>query len=182
MQIADLHYSVSAGTCRDTDITPCTGSDNLTTTLLGRMLDAEKPDFVVFTGDQLNGQTTTWEPRSVLAKFAKAVTERAIPWAAVFGNHDDEDGMTREAQIKYLQGLPYNMVERGPKDIHGVGNYVLKVKSADPYVLAGPLAYTTDPDAAEQFDDAPTHIVFPRLRGVLERLLRLVWWVPAHSV
>lgn len=131
MQIADLHYSVTAGSCRDTT-TSCIGSDNLTTSLLGRMLDVEKPDFIVFTGDQLNGQGTSWDGRSVLSKFAKAVTDRGIPWAAVFGNHDDEDGMSREAQIKYMRGLPYSMVERGPKDVHGVGNYVLKVKSADP--------------------------------------------------
>ncbi|KAH9931932.1 Metallo-dependent phosphatase [Fomitopsis serialis] len=131
MQIADLHYSVSAGTCRDTPLAPCSNSDNLTNTLLGRMLDAERPDFVVFSGDQLNGQGSSWDARSVLAKFSKAVTQRGIPWAAVFGNHDDEDGESREQQIKYMQGLPYSMVETGPKDIHGVGNYVLKVKSAD---------------------------------------------------
>ena len=135
MQIADLHYSVSAGSCRDTPLAPCSNSDNLTNTLLARMLDAEKPDFVVFSGDQLNGQGTSWDARSVLAKFAKAVTQRGIPWAAVFGNHDDEDGdASREQQIKYMQGLPYSMVEQGPKDIHGAGNYVLKVKSADAYV------------------------------------------------
>lgn len=132
MQIADLHYSVSVGECRDTVISPCTASDNLTNTLLGRMLDIEKPDLVVFTGDQLNGQGTSWDARSVLAKFAKAATQRNIPWAAVFGNHDEEEGASREAQLKYMQGLPYSLVERGPKDIHGVGNYVLKVWSADP--------------------------------------------------
>ncbi|KAI0369179.1 Metallo-dependent phosphatase [Pilatotrama ljubarskyi] len=132
MQVADLHYSVSVGACRDTDIDPCTASDNLTSTLLGRMLDAEKPDLIVFTGDQLNGQGSSWDSKSVLAKFAKAVTQRGIPWAAVFGNHDDEDGWSRETQIKYMKGLPYSLVEAGPKDIHGVGNYVLKVKSADP--------------------------------------------------
>ncbi|KZT07407.1 Metallo-dependent phosphatase [Laetiporus sulphureus 93-53] len=131
MQIADLHYSVSAGTCRDTPLAPCSNSDNLTNTLLGRMLDVERPDLVVFTGDQLNGQGTSWDARSVLAKFARAVTQRGIPWAAIFGNHDDEDGDSREDQIKYMKGLPYSLVEAGPKDIHGVGNYVLKVKSAD---------------------------------------------------
>jgi len=30
-----------------------------------------------------------------------------------------------------MQGLPYSLVQEGPSDIHGVGNYVLKVKSAD---------------------------------------------------
>ena len=96
------------------------------------VLDVEKPDMVVFTGDQLNGQGTSWDPKSVLAKFATAVTERAIPWAAVFGNHDDEDGMSREDQMTLLQAMPYSMVSPGPKDIHGVGNYVLKVFSPDP--------------------------------------------------
>ncbi|KAH9942026.1 Metallo-dependent phosphatase [Amylocystis lapponica] len=131
MQIADLHFSVGQGDCRDTDLSPCAASDNLTLTLLGHMLDAERPDFVVFTGDQLNGQGTAWDARSVLAKFSRSVADRGIAWAAVFGNHDDEDGETREAQVKYMQGLPYSMVEPGPKDIHGVGNYVLKVMSAD---------------------------------------------------
>ncbi|KAI6122283.1 Metallo-dependent phosphatase-like protein [Pisolithus croceorrhizus] len=131
LQVADLHFSVSRGQCRDTDISPCEASDNLTSTLLGHVLDAEKPDMVVFTGDQLNGQGTSWDPKSVLAKFAAEVIDREIPWAAVFGNHDDEIGAVRAEQLKMMQALPYSVVERGPKDIHGVGNYVLKVRSGD---------------------------------------------------
>ncbi len=130
MQIADFHYSVSVGECRDTMLSPCKESDNLTTTLLGRMLDIEKPDVVVFTGDgeQLG--------RAVRAcEVCEGRHEPTCPLgAAIFGNHDDEDGMSRETQLRYLQGLPYSLVERGPKDVHGVGNYVLKVKSAEPYV------------------------------------------------
>lgn len=132
MQIADLHFSVSQGSCRDVSFSPCSHSDNLTHTLLDRTLDAEKPDMVIFSGDQLNGQGTTWDPKSVLAKFALAVTDRGIPWAAVFGNHDDEEGMSREDQMTLMAGMPYSVVEPGPKDIHGVGNYVLKVWSPDP--------------------------------------------------
>lgn len=131
LQVADLHYSVSHGDCRDTPLSPCDGSDNLTSTLLAKVLDAERPDLVVFTGDQLNGQGTSWDAKSVLAKFAKVVTQRKIPWASVFGNHDDEDGDLKKYQVRYLQGLPYSLVQAGPPDIDGVGNYVLKVKSAD---------------------------------------------------
>ncbi|KAG7093566.1 hypothetical protein E1B28_007236 [Marasmius oreades] len=132
LQVADLHYSVSVGKCQNVRFSPCSASDNLTSTLLSRILDAEKPDLVVFTGDQLNGQDTSWDPKSVLAKFARSVTDRKIPWAAVFGNHDSEIGANREEQMKLMQALPYSLAERGPKDISGVGNYVLKVKSADP--------------------------------------------------
>ncbi|KAK0457796.1 Metallo-dependent phosphatase-like protein [Desarmillaria tabescens] len=103
LQVADLHFSVSQGKCRDVDF-PCQNSDNLTSTMLGR---------------------------SVLAKFARAVTERGIPWAAIFGNHDSEVGAGREEQMKLMKALPYSLVQRGPEDIHGVGNYVLKVMSAD---------------------------------------------------
>lgn len=130
LQVADLHFSVSQGTCRDT-IKGCDRSDNLTSTLLSQVLSAEKPDLVIFSGDQLNGQGTSWDPKSVLAKFARAVTDKGIPWAAVFGNHDEDDGLPKEQQLLLMKGLPYSLVERGPKDVHGVGNYVLKVKSAD---------------------------------------------------
>ena len=127
-----MRVGVSQGECRDTAV-PCVGGgDNMTLSLLANVLDKEKPDMVVFTGDQLNGQTSSWDAKSVLAKFARTVTERQIPWAAVFGNHDDEDGDSRQDQIKYMQALPYSLVQAGPKDIHGVGNYVLKVYSADP--------------------------------------------------
>ncbi|KAK7030663.1 AIP3 domain-containing protein [Favolaschia claudopus] len=134
LQIADLHYSTSAGVCRHTPASlACPGSDNLTTTsLIATVLSIEKPDLVVFTGDQLNGQGTSWDPKSVLAKFSRAVTEAGIPWAVVFGNHDEETGYVAKAeQVRLMQSLPYSLVQAGPKDIHGVGNYLLKVRSAD---------------------------------------------------
>lgn len=131
MQIADLHFSVDQGECRDTSV-PCTdGGDKTTLSFLASVLDKEKPDFVVFSGDQLNGQGTSWDAKSVLAKFGRVMNERQIPWTAIFGNHDDEDGETRREQIRYMQNMPYSLVQAGPKDLHGVGNYVLKVFSAD---------------------------------------------------
>lgn len=134
MQIADLHFSVGAGPCRDPS-SPCDGGAYAyTESLVGRVLDEEQPDMVVFTGDQLNGQGTTWDAASVLAKFAAPVISRRIPWAAVFGNHDSEDAREsgyRRDQIRLMQGLPYSLVQAGPEDVYGVGNYVLKVWSAD---------------------------------------------------
>ena len=46
-----------------------------------------------------------------------------------------EDGLQRENQMRLMQALPYSLVQPGPKDIHGVGNYVLQVRSADKYVV-----------------------------------------------
>jgi len=98
--VADLHYSVGTGSCRDSDKEPCVGDPD-TATWLADALDAEQPDLVVssdpllcwnvltihqvFSGDQLNGQETSFDSRSVIAKFAKPVIEREIPWCAIFG-------------------------------------------------------------------------------------------------
>ncbi|KAF8325842.1 Metallo-dependent phosphatase-like protein [Cantharellus anzutake] len=133
MQIADLHYSVSEGVCRDTNMSPpCKKGDVTTDTLLSRALDIEKPDLVVFTGDQLNGQGTSWDSKSVLAKFAKTVIDKGINWAAVFGNHDDQTDLNRIEEMKILEALPFSLSKAGPREVDGVGNYVLKVRSPDP--------------------------------------------------
>lgn len=57
----------------------------------------------------------------------------------VFGNHDDEDEGVggesgrkgKEGMVRMMQGLPLGVVERGPRDVHGVGNCVVRVWSAD---------------------------------------------------
>lgn len=40
--------------------------------------------------------------------------------------------MTRTEQIKFLRAMPYSLVNVGPDDVHGAGNYVLSVRSPDP--------------------------------------------------
>lgn len=87
LQIADLHYSVSAGKCRDTLKSPCIG-DIDTAKLIAEALDAENPDLVVFSGDQLNGQGSSYDAKSVIAKYAKPVIDRKIPWAMIFGESE----------------------------------------------------------------------------------------------
>lgn len=94
-----LLVSTSHGKCRDTDRVPCQWGDDLTSDLVASVLDAERPDLVLFTGDQLNGQGSSWDSRSVLAKFAIPVIERKIPWGAIFGNHDDETDLSRESEV-----------------------------------------------------------------------------------
>lgn len=59
MQAADLHLSTGIGHCRDA--MPADGSqceaDPRTLEFVGKMLDEEKPDLVVLSGDQVNGET-----------------------------------------------------------------------------------------------------------------------------
>ena len=65
------------GTCRDTDKSPCVGEVG-TATLLSKVVDAETPGLVIFSGEQLNGQDTSRDAMSVRAKFAKPVIDRKM--------------------------------------------------------------------------------------------------------
>lgn len=59
MQVSDLHLSTGVGACRDPE--PKDGShcdaDPRTLEFVERLLDEEKPDLVVLSGDQVNGDT-----------------------------------------------------------------------------------------------------------------------------
>jgi len=61
MQAADLHLSTGTGHCRDELPVGFNGgkceADPRTLDFMGRLLDEEKPDLVVFSGDQVNGET-----------------------------------------------------------------------------------------------------------------------------
>jgi len=62
-------------------------------------------------------------------KIVSLLIERKIPYAAIFGNHDDEKTMSREAQMAIMENLPYSLSTAGPAEIDGVGNYYVEVLS-----------------------------------------------------
>ena len=94
--------------------------------LMAMVLDEEKPDLAVFTGDIVYSTPACEGWKGAL----KPVVDRKIPWAMVHGNHDDEFGLSREETIAMLQKMPGSLVRPGPKDIGGCGNYVLKIKAS----------------------------------------------------
>lgn len=92
--------------------------------LINEVLDAEKPDLVVFTGDIVWAKPA----RKGMDEVFAPVIDRKIPWAYVFGNHDDEFDMSRQELMNYVVQKPYCLAQAGDKAIDGVGNYILEVK------------------------------------------------------
>ncbi|CAN0907888.1 Probable inactive purple acid phosphatase 16 [Linum grandiflorum] len=81
---ADLHFGENAWT----DWGPL--QDVLSTALISSVLDTEKPDFAVYLGDLITANNIAIANAS--AYWDQAISparDRRIPWATVFGNHDD---------------------------------------------------------------------------------------------
>lgn len=93
VQISDTHMVTGVGVCNDAidahgNHLPESEADPLTVKFIGKILDVEKPDLVILTGDQLHHDIP--DSQSALFKVVAPIIERSIPFAAVFGNHDSE--------------------------------------------------------------------------------------------
>jgi hypothetical protein len=110
------------------------------------ILEAEKPDFVIFTGDVVYGKPADKGMHEVLG----LVSERKIPFAVTFGNHDDEHEMTREQLLKVIKEIPHNMTST-IEGITGVTNFVLPVLSSGAGKTAF-LLYTFDSNAYSKLE------------------------------
>ncbi|KAL9128103.1 MAG: hypothetical protein Q9217_003156 [Psora testacea] len=130
LQVADLHLSTGPGSCRDPEPQGDNGgkcdADPRTLAFIASILDDEKPDLIVLSGDQVNGETAP-DAQSAAFKFASLFIDRKIPFATIFGNHDDEGSLSREALMQVTHTLPYSLSESGPPSLDGVGNYYIEV-------------------------------------------------------
>ena len=130
LQVSDLHLATGPGICRDPEPPLHDGggcdADARTLAFISSVLESEKPDLVVLSGDQVNGETAP-DAQSAIFKFAHLLIQRKIPYAAIFGNHDDEGSLSREALMQLTHSLPYSLSEFGPTTIDGVGNYYIEV-------------------------------------------------------
>jgi len=127
LQLADLHFSNDRGSCKDTPPSSSCIGDATTITTIEHLLKSEKPDLVVFTGDNIDGTGGVNDARAATLKYSKPVIEQKIPWAMIFGNHDDENDLTREELFEVVRNMPFSVSEEGPMEISGVGNYALKI-------------------------------------------------------
>ena len=98
--------------------------------LMNASLDAAQPDLVVFLGDMIHGRDLRGEDRvrKAIDAAVSPVVERGIPFALVFGNHDEECGISKEEQLKIYQSYPGCLAVDG-EDLPGCGNYYIVVEN-----------------------------------------------------
>jgi len=118
VQFTDLHWTNGGE------------KDLQTQRLMRKVLEEERPDFVVVTGDLLSGGGCE-DPRWSWRQAVLPIEEAGIPWAFVFGNHDDEGPCDRASLMALTSEMKHCLTESGPEDLPGVGNYRLVVRRSE---------------------------------------------------
>lgn len=128
-----------------TDVHYAHGNVKSDTALLAinRVLDSEKPDLVVFTGDIVVSKPIKegWDALMDL------VIKREIPFAVTLGNHDDEHGVTRYTLEKWITSYPFNVNSVSGGKISGVLNTVIPIYGAKENMMVASLIYCFDSGA-----------------------------------
>lgn len=110
--------------------------DPRATAVMENVLDTERPDFVVIGGDCISGGdcNSVEQVKQAISQVAYPMEKRAIPWAIVFGNHDQEHfpktKLGKDEVIKIYANYPHNLNVRGDTKIHGAGNDDLLIKDS----------------------------------------------------
>ena len=89
-------------------------------------LDNAKPDLVVFAGDNMVGNDIR-----AIGEMVAPLVERDVPFTFVFGNHDDQDGVSKEAQLREFQKYDGCLAYDAVSELHGVATHNLPILSSD---------------------------------------------------
>lgn len=135
VQFTDMHY-IHGNPKSDT-----------TLMLIPRILDDEKPDLVVFTGDIVTGPVK--EGWDAITKF---VIDRQIPFAVTLGNHDHEQGVTREEIAGIVTAYPFNLNSISEVSTGRVMDNVIPVYSGQKPLKEAALIYCFDSGAYSTID------------------------------
>ncbi len=115
----------------DTQEIPAVSPDTIK--LISAALDREKPDLVVFTGDQIKGYSSFFMGEkgkknvvSTLKALIKPLEERNIPFTMTFGNHDGEAALGNNEQFEIYKESPM-FVYAEPVSENDKGTFCLSI-------------------------------------------------------
>lgn len=103
--------------------------------LMEKVLDREKPDFVVLNGDNITGGCdSALQMKQAMNNVVRPMERRRVPWAVTFGNHDEDStplgGLDKEDMLAFYRSYAWNRNPRSPKGITGSGNANLIINAS----------------------------------------------------
>lgn len=82
------------------------------------------PDLIIITGDLVYGEFD--DSGAALLSFIQFMDSFQIPWAPVFGNHDNESNMGADWQCEQLENAQYCLFKQ--RQLTGNGNYSVGIR------------------------------------------------------
>ena len=89
------------------------------------MLDIEKPDLVIHTGDIVYGNPADAAAREIF----QPLVDRGVPFAVAFGNHESDFEMKREEIFEVVRSIKGNINTPMRSDVYGCSNDVITLSS-----------------------------------------------------
>lgn len=100
-----------------------------TAQLMREALDAHNPDLVIYMGDNTVAGGYENQAKAIESIVAPCV-ERDIPFTLVFGNHDQEQGVTNEVLLREYQKYSGCLAYDAVPSLYGCGNHNLPILSS----------------------------------------------------
>ena len=88
--------------------------DQQSAKLMTQIAKSESPDLIILTGDILAGGGCE-DAADSLRQVMSTVESCSVPWAAVFGNHDDEGSADRHELMAVMQRKQFFSVATGSR-------------------------------------------------------------------
>ena len=107
----------------DTQIPTSVQMDQKCLDYVRETVEATQPDLILVTGDLLFGRDDT--EGSILEEQISVFESFKIPWAPVFGNHDNESPMGADWQCEQFENAEYCLFKQ--RTLTGNGNYTVGI-------------------------------------------------------
>jgi predicted MPP superfamily phosphohydrolase len=134
LQIADIHLGENSWTNWGPE------QDRKTWIALDRLILSERPDLIVLSGDQITANNVDANATAYYLQLGHSLNTFGIPWALIFGNHDDapfEKGdangtrypakTSRRKLLEAHRDFDLSLTLPGPESVTGVTNYWLDI-------------------------------------------------------
>lgn len=121
---------------------------------INQVLDAEHPDLVVVSGDVVYAAPAD----SGMCQVLEPIARRKIPFVVTFGNHDDEQGMTRQQLYDVIRTVPGNLLPDRGATLSP--DYILTVKSSSAPQKEAALLYCMDTHSYSPLKDVKGYAWF----------------------
>lgn len=168
LQLTDIHYGAGILSLK---------KDKLAAQAVKAVIEEAKPDLIICTGDlvyPIPFFSGTINNKKEFKKICGIIDSYNIPWTICYGNHDVEPfALFNKTEIsKYLTTFKNSIFRRGPEDIDGQGNQIIKLYN-DKKLIMGLVLLDSNMYLKKGFFSGFDHVHENQIKWYEEQILKL---------